>query len=98
MSETSRFGAVHGTLRPTPFQDLMDTPHGTDPHEWQRAHDKLLQKERQLAQATVRHTRREMSNDDLDALKSEVTVLRKRHDALFDAAFSRLAMSTTSVT
>lgn len=56
-------------------------------HEWQRAHENLLQKERHLTQLAVRHARGESCNAALEALKTEVTVLRKLADALFEAAF-----------
>jgi hypothetical protein len=56
-------------------------------HEWRRAHDKLLQKERQIAQLAVRHARGEISADDIQALMTEVSVLRKLTEVLFDLAF-----------
>jgi len=57
-------------------------------HEWQRVHGILLQKERHLAQLAVRHERGGIATQALDALRTEVIVLRKLADALFEAAFS----------
>lgn len=51
--------------------------------EWRAAHDKLLAKERNLAQLAIRFARREVPVEEMERLHGDVGVLRKLTDSLF---------------
>ena len=63
---------------------MVDT---TGAEAWQRAHARLLEKERHLEQLAVRHAKGALTHDEFAAAREEAQQLRESANAMFNAVF-----------